>query len=381
MSKNIVICMDGTGNRGGKTRGTNVWRIFNSVDRHFGDYKQITYYDDGVGTDNLRLLRLFSGAFGWGLSRKIREAYEFLAMNYEEGDKVFLFGFSRGAFTVRSLAGMICRCGLLERDALLKPGHRKRKRTVKRILDAYRSEKKIPEDDDKENSKSAQIRKYLCIDDLNLRSIPIHFVGVWDTVDAVGMPFDEMKIVDSLWRLVLKRRMWGFHDLFPHPGIHNAYQALALDDERKTYHPNVWKQSKNCDQSTRMDNQKKQTIGQVWFAGVHANVGGGYPKDSLSLVPLLWMMDRADSCGLRFLESKWREYREAADPHGRIYDSRTGLGMFYRYAPRNIYEHGVERPAIHASVFERIERGTDYYAPKVILNEQFTIVKGDVPTE
>ena len=117
--KNIVICSDGTGNRGGKTHGTNVWRIFNAVDRYHPDIKQITYYDDGVGTDDILWLRLLGGAFGYGISRNIRQAYGFLAMNYEEGDRVFLFGFSRGAFTVRSLAGMICRCGLLTRESLV----------------------------------------------------------------------------------------------------------------------------------------------------------------------------------------------------------------------------------------------------------------------
>ena len=188
MPKNIVVCSDGTGNSGGKRRGTNVWRIFNTVDRYREDCKQITYYDDGVGTHNIRLLRLFGGAFGWGLSRNIREAYEFLALNYEEGDKIFLFGFSRGAFTVRSLAGMICRCGLLERDAVVWAPRRTRERDVKRILCAYRSEKTISG-----CASADQIRKSLGIGDLRLRSVEIHFIGVWDTVAAVGVPFDKLR--------------------------------------------------------------------------------------------------------------------------------------------------------------------------------------------
>ena len=398
MAKNIVICSDGTGNRGGKTRGTNVWRIFNAVDRYSEDCEQITYYDDGVGTDNVRLMRLFSGAFGWGLSRKIREAYEFLALNYEEGDKVFLFGFSRGAFTVRSLAGMICRCGLLKRNALVSLGRRKRKCAVNRILKAYRSEKKICKADDSEISKIEQIRNGLGIGDLCLRSVKIHFVGVWDTVDAIAGPLSKLKVVDWIYRHLLERRKWGFHDQIPHRDICNAYQALALDDERKTFHPNVWALPNNALEeaagvkvagtmtdckvykSSRMGNDKEQVIEQVWFAGAHSNVGGGYPKDSLSLVPLLWMMYRADACELRFLESKWQEYREAADPHGRLYDSRTGLGAFYRYAPRNLYEfydrtkNGEFLPVIHKSVSERIERATDYYAPKNIQKEKVRFV-------
>ena len=150
-----------------------------------------------------------------------------------------MFGFSRGAFTVRSLAGMICRCGLLEREAIVRTTRRTRKHDVKRILHAYRSEKAISS-----GASADRIRKALGIDDLSLRSVEIHFVGVWDTVDAVGVPFDALKEwVDPVWRCFRKRRLWGFHDPKPHPAIRHAYQALALDDERRTFHPLVWKVS------------------------------------------------------------------------------------------------------------------------------------------
>lgn len=396
MSKNIVICSDGTGNSGGKRRGTNVWRVFNAVDRHHGDCEQLTFYDDGVGTHNVRPLRLLGGAFGWGLSRNIREAYEFLALNYEVGDRIFLFGFSRGAFTVRSLAGMICRCGLLKRDALLEGGRRERERTVKRILHAYRSVK-----EPLCSANAEEIRKQLGIDDLCLQTVPIHFVGVWDTVDAVGVPFDELKYwIDRFWRLVFKRRPWDFRNHEPHPAIRHACQALALDDERKTFHPLVW-EIPNSDPKDEVDpdpsdpdendvpeaegddgaRDGEQTVRQVWFAGVHSNVGGGYPKDSLSLVPLLWMMRQAAACGLRFLDRKWDEFREDADPHGRLYDSRTGWGMFYRYARRDPYAGPDDSPAVHESVFDRIERATDYYAPKVLRPEQYRVVRSDFRIE
>ena len=385
MPKNIVICSDGTGNSGGKRRGTNVWRIFNAVDRNREDCQQITYYDDGVGTHNIRLLRLLGGAFGRGLSRNIREAYEFLSLNYEKGDKVFLFGFSRGAFTVRSLAGMICRCGLLESDAVVRAPRRTRRQEVKRVLRKYRSDPPTAC-----GASHDQIGKDLGIDNLARRSVEIHFVGVWDTVDAVGVPFDCLKKwVNPVWRCLFKRQLWAFHDLKPHPGIRHAYQALALDDERRTFHPLVWKvanseprdsvtpmNSKESDTSCAAGDDGKQEgeqiVRQVWFAGVHSNVGGGYPKDSLSLVPLLWMMRRADECGLRFLERQWNEFREDADPHGRLYDSRTGWGMFYRYARRNLYAHNPDdRPSVHESVAERIVRATDYYAPKALQPGRF----------
>ena len=118
----------------------------------------------------------------------------------------------------------------------------------------------------------------------------------------------------------------------------------------------------------------------MWFAGVHANVGGGYPKDAMALVSLDWMMGKARACGLQFLKGVRANYRHNADVHGRLYDSRAGLRAVYRYSPRNIYEHYDKKkkdekkkylPAIHGSVLERIKRGTDFYAPKVIRENEY----------
>ena len=388
MAKNVVICMDGTGNRGGRTRGTNVWRIFNSVDRDHPDCEQITYYDDGVGSDDFRLLRWAGGAFGIGLSQKIRDAYAFLAANYEDGDHIYMFGFSRGAFAARSLAGMICRFGLLERDAVMTARRGLRELAVQRVLDAYRSERKVPRANDGSEPGPAQMRACRGIGDLPLRSVPVHFVGVWDTVDAVGGTLGGLSALDWVWRKLCGKRWWGFHDLNPHREIRHAYQALALDDERRTFHPKVWNRPNNRlvdARKKRAANAHKcsygteQAVEQVWFAGAHANVGGGYPKDSLSLVPLLWMMHRASECGLQLLESSWAEYREAADPHGRLYSSRAGFAAFYRYGRREVLCRP-HVPCIHESVFKRIRRGTDRYAPKVIGKEGYVILRDDAPS-
>ena len=350
MAKNIVICSDGTGNSGGKTRGTNVWRIFNAVDRNAPDCKQITYYDDGVGTSSLKLLRLLGGAFGWGFSRNVRQAYEFLAMNYEAGDKVFLFGFSRGAFTVRSLAGVVGHCGLVKRNRLTGKSYRQRKRLLKKIISRYRETRNEP-----------------CV---RYQKVDIHFIGVWDTVDAVGAPFDELKrLIGFVSRHLLRKRLWQFRDQKLGKHVRNAYQALSLDDERKTFHPLVWERhnsppSKECSPSNEeysTSNEEQQHIEQVWFAGVHSNVGGSYPKDSMSLVSLDWMMGAAEKCGLQFIAGQHADHRKNADVHGKMYDSRTGFGMFYRPMLREI-----EWGAIHHSVLERIKRCTDNYAPKII---------------
>ena len=234
MSKNIVICSDGTGNRGGKTRGTNVWRIFNAVDRHGNETRQITYYDDGVGTGSPRWWRLFTGAFGYGLARNIREAYAFLAINYEPGDNIFLFGFSRGAFTVRALAGLICRYGIATRDAVTGP-RREREAVLRCILQAYRSRDGSRRQRARQTAAMQLGAKWSCF-----RAGEVQFIGVWDTVDAVGMPFDELKRTLSwLWSFT-DNLLWEFRDYEVPRCVRHAYQALALDDERKTFHPVFW---------------------------------------------------------------------------------------------------------------------------------------------
>ena len=117
--RNLILCSDGTGNAGGKTRGTNVFRTYNYLDRHNAEVEQLAFYNDGVGTDSGRLLKALGGAFGWGLTRNVIELYAFAAQHYQPGDRIYLFGFSRGAYTVRVLAGMILTCGLLTRRCYL----------------------------------------------------------------------------------------------------------------------------------------------------------------------------------------------------------------------------------------------------------------------
>ena len=117
--RNLIVCSDGTGNAGGKGRGTNVWRIFNVVERRQAPVEQIAFYDDGVGTEDWKPFKILGSAFGWGFTRNLIDLYSFLALNYRAGDRIFLFGFSRGAFTVRTLAGIITKCGLLDRRHIL----------------------------------------------------------------------------------------------------------------------------------------------------------------------------------------------------------------------------------------------------------------------
>ena len=351
MAKSIILCSDGTGNRGGKGRGTNVWRLFQALDRRTPKSEQISFYDDGVGTEDFKLARALGGAFGWGLSRNIRELYTFLVRNYEAGDRIYLFGFSRGAFTVRSLGGLINRCGVVDRKG------RDDKWVDDRIKEAYRHYRRAhgkpccPAADKFKSDFGVTVSE-------GNHDVPIKFVGVWDTVDAVGLPFDELtEALDKVYRV-------KFHDRGPPNNVDYAYHVLSIDDERHTFHPVMWKPPSDGTTTT-------QVLEQVWFAGVHSNVGGGYPKDGLALISLDWMMGKLETLPngdrLWFLPTHRKEIRDQASPYDKLYDSRSGIGAYYRYKPRNVggicEEAGIGRPKIHQSVVKRIKACTQGYAP------------------
>jgi uncharacterized protein (DUF2235 family) len=352
-SKNIILCSDGTGNRAGKHRGTNVWKLYRAVDRHGhkndpDGVEQITFYDDGVGSGDFRLVKIMGGIFGWGLSRSVRELYTFLVSNYAPGDRVYLFGFSRGAYTVRALAGLICACGVLDRKKCT--SNQMLKDQVKKALKVYRENNEKPQ--------AAQLfREEWGIFDDELAPngrVNIKLIGVWDTVDAVGMPFDELR--DWLSKFKILRYRFPNHEL--HEWVENGFHAVSIDDERHSFHPIMWSENNKT---------AHQHIEQVWFSGAHSNVGGGYPSNELSSIPLDWMMGKAQQQGLRFTSANRFEIRNDANIYGKLYDSRAGLAAFYRYSPRNIpkigEEHGIKVPRIHVSVIDRIIRAVNEYAP------------------
>jgi uncharacterized protein (DUF2235 family) len=358
--KNIVICSDGTGNSAIKGRGTNVFKVFEAVDTHGhrrdpGLVPQVTYYDDGVGTENLKYVRALAGATGWGLSRNVKQLYLQLVRVFEPGDRIFLFGFSRGAFTVRTLAGFITSCGILDvahpdfhSDADLR-------RAVKRAYGEYRQKYRtrlaewlLPS----RSTARAFCKAHRIVDPVFVPEgrVPIHFIGVWDTVDAVGLPTRLADLLNEVvWRFKFKDRKLS-------PLVQRACHALALDDERQSFAPVLWDEREEPD----------GRIEQVWFAGAHSNVGGGYPRQGMSLVALDWMMERAEEAGLRFVEDERAYYREHRNVDDKLYDPRAGMGVFYRWKPRDVLrlcaDHGVP-PRIHVSAFERIARGTEDYAP------------------
>lgn len=363
--KNIVICADGTGNTTIKGRGTNVFKAYEAVDQsgHRIDRQlqpQVALYHDGVGTENIKWWRIVSGATGWGLSRNVKQLYEELARVYAPGDRIFMFGFSRGAFTVRTLAGFIALCGIPDLSK-----HATNAALKRAVNEAYREYRRKYASWLSRLFARPRVYDAAAVQELRRRysvHIPqfepdyeggrlIAFLGVWDTVDAVGLPFR----VAQFWNRFIYAFKFPDRTLSEHVG--SAWHALALDEERESFEPVLWDEAHTSDPGR---------IHQVWFAGVHSNVGGGYPRQGMSLVALDWMMKGAERQGLRFIAHERASYSCHADVDDKAYDSRGGLGMFYRWKPRNVRalcEANGIAPKLHRSVFERIARSTEGYAP------------------
>jgi len=369
MPKNIVICSDGTGNTAIKGRGTNVFKLYEAVDLigHKIDRSltpQLAIYDDGVGNEYFKPLKIFAGVTGFGLARNVRLLYKSLVRVYDPGDRIFLFGFSRGAFTVRTLAGLISVAGILDIATLSTT--EALDRAVSSAYRVYRQEYR---------TKLARLLRRKTNGALLARfeqryvrhlHARIQFIGAWETVNAVGAPWH---IGDYINATVHRFR---FPDMKLRDNVDFACQALSIDDERRTFHPLLW--------------EHDSRIEQVWFAGSHSNVGGGYEKQGLSLVTLDWMMRQAQhKGGLRLLASDRALYREHANVDDKLYDPRAGTGILYRWLPRDMEAICARRGVpvlIHMSALERLAHGTGDYAPGNIAPEaKVVITHADDPGE
>ena len=269
MSKRIILCADGTWNTPhGPTalpNDTNVRKLYELIENSPG---QLKYYDSGVGTNGLPFEHFFGGAFGDGLFEKVQDGYEFLSYVWDPGDDIFIFGFSRGAYTARSLAGMIAYFGV--------PNKNLDNQTVRRIFTAYR----ITDHAQKLATKASLASEY------GLEDVKVQMVGVWDTVGALGIPGHLFSEFDQ--------EKYGFLDTTINPCIQKAYHAIAIDERRASFLPTLWS---NSDGSPRDNDAQVQ---QVWFPGVHCDVGGSYAEAQLSNVTLRWMIDNARANGLVF---------------------------------------------------------------------------------
>jgi len=297
MSKKLVVCLDGTWNDADSEKAeTNVAlmaRAIRATPNKDTAESQIVLYLRGVGTAGLRVQRILEGATGLGLDDTIRSAYMFIAQNYMPGDQLYLFGFSRGAFSARSLAGLIGSCGILRRERLSDLG----KAWAFYKSEGERTPKLFVEKTGTQTHENAKIE----------------FLGVWDTVGALGIPSGVFSSINN--------REYGFHNTSPSSITKHAYHALAIDEFRDEFVPTLWtgQEPPGC------------KIQQVWFAGAHSDVGGGYVDRKLANIPLLWMAEKAKECGLVLDEDMLKNY--GSDPMAPHHDSRSGWSNKDRISP------------------------------------------------
>ena len=329
--KRIAIFCDGTWNtpdemENGKPCQTNVVKMANALQATSTDgTTQMLYYDAGIGSEGDLIKRVFDGATGTGISANILKAYRFIINNYQPGDELFLFGFSRGAFTVRSLSGLIRNSGILKIENLDQ---------VPRAYAIYRSRHPLYQPREIE---STLFRKTFAVENVT----QIKFIGVWDTVGALGNPL-------FLKGIVSKRNQ--FHDTDLSTKISNAFHALAIDEKRKNFEAALWHQQPGS---------KDQVLEQVWFPGVHSDVGGGYAETGLSDIALGWMLEKAKSCNLNF-----ESISMTPNSMGLMHESYKG---FYTLQPRHFRPIGFVDPqkgntneSLHPSAIERFKTDSNY---------------------
>jgi uncharacterized protein (DUF2235 family) len=295
---------------------------------------QLLYYDTGIGSEGKLTKRIFDGATGYGISGKILQAYRFIIDNYERGDELFLFGFSRGSFTVRSLSGLIRNSGIL------KPSN------IHLIPKAYSIYHSRRTEYQPREIEATLFRKTYAVEE----TTRIKFIGVFDTVGALGNP---------LYMKSLLSRRNQFHDTNLSSRVDNAFHALAIDEKRKNFEATLWHQQPHS---------IGQVLEQVWFPGVHSDVGGGFPEteSGLSDIALKWMLEKAQNCKLSFESIALKP-----DPMVKLHESYTG---FYRLQPKLFRPIGFDEPSkgntnesLHSSVMQRCN-GDLNYRPKNLNN-------------
>ncbi|MCY6382701.1 DUF2235 domain-containing protein [Hoeflea prorocentri] len=382
--KRIVVFADGTGNAFTQQE-SNVWRLYQSLDRSKPD--QIARYIQGVGTSGNSLLAKLDGATGFGVPSNVRKLYRFICWNWEPGDEIFMFGFSRGSFTIRTLASLIHNQGLMPAEIDGKPVSRADMRAnAMGAWRQYRSNtvklrRQHLGSDIWKVSPTVGIARLVrdglvwvfrrimrrkphreveaILEDKQPRrlggSVSIRFLGLFDTVEAYGVPIEELrKPIDYLiWPMSFRNRICS-------EAVQTVRHALSIDDERKTFHPVRFDQTPRDSAGTE--------ISEVWFSGMHSDVGGGYPDDSLAFTPLCWMAREARSLELRFRCDNLNYFYEHSSVLAHIHNSRKGMKAFYRYSPRRITTTEADGgdPVVHNSVIQKIVFGSEGYAPTTL---------------
>lgn len=344
-TQRLVLLFDGTWND--PQDRTNVYRLAQDIqDYDEQSIRQRFYYEPGVGTRQWE--RFVGGVFGMGLSRNLQNGYDWLVRHYVENTQLFVFGFSRGAYTARSLVGMIRKCGLLRvsTPSLLKEAE-----------SLYRDKALAPND-----ARCCEFR------DRYSREIEIHFIGVWDTVGALGIPGTSFS----------EHGRFAWHDTELSSIVRRAYQAVALDEHRKAYDIALW---------THTSGKKKpsqEEVEQRWFIGAHANVGGGYRMEDGKFDPLAtlgyeWICEKAHEAGLAlrmpvslpdahrkdpvdsyqdFLKGLYRHYHALRD--------RGGDGRHYRHHAQDHNGNPAIGVTVDPSVWRRWREDSSYRPPTLV---------------
>ena len=325
---NIVICADGTWNRPEddleKDYATNVLKLARAIRPKSRGLKQHVFYDWGVGS---YYSQFGGGITGSGIQKNIVDAYRYIVQNYAANDKIYLFGFSRGAYTIRALCGLINNCGIVKRpDAKL----------ITQAFRIYKDSARLhhPDGQGSKDFRSAHSH----------RSRKVHFVGAWDTVGALGIPFSLMGLLQSEDE---------FYDTKMGDNVTFARQALAIDEQREDFEPTIW------------SSRTGVNLRQVWFAGVHADIGGSYPPDKKSKAfssdtSLGWMLDEAKANGLKIEAHIRTSLTEGAS--AKLHESRNHVYRLKSPLHRPLVVK--EKPTkIHPSVKQRY-LADDKYRPR-----------------
>ncbi len=335
--KRLVVCLDGTWNRLDAPNPTNVVLMAQSVLDHAKDStEQVVFYDEGVGSGEGRLARVdrfLGGAFGAGLEKNVQDAYRFLCFNHHAGDEIYIFGFSRGAYTARSLAGLIRSCGIISRKHIDK--------TI--LAQKYYQSHKIGPDDPKVVELRTEYGKVA----------DVTFLGVWDTVGQRGIP---KGFVFS----ALSAERYRFHDIKLSRIVKNAYHAVAIDEQRKLFPVTLWESKV----------RPGQTVKQVWFPGVHGSVGGGGVERGLSNGAFHWLAGAAQNLGLELDQDMLTSPEFTSNPMAPL--ANTGSGNVFKklvYWMKSIRDAPPAPENISDSTIRRW-REDQNYRPEPLLKHQ-----------
>ena len=313
--KNIVICFDGTWNTADAEFPTNVVKTAQMVlPADSQGVTQLVFYDEGVGSTEVAfgntINRILGGAFGAGLMENIEKAYRFLIFNYEPGDRIFIFGFSRGAFSARSFGGLLRTCGILRKD---------RVRSIKDAISLYQSRNREAGAD---AAPCVQLRREHSFAShsggegaaRNQHPLSIEYIGIWDTVGALGVP-------TGLFFANRFNRKYQFHDLALSSMVKSARHALSIDERRRTFAPTPWTNLGELNSLAGSSSRNTPQYEQAWFPGDHASIGGGGTVNGLWQAALVWVVEGALSCGLSIDESKLDAYRKGIDHKASVYSA------------------------------------------------------------